>query len=208
MATAPTISLSKLDSLRAEESGYADDDGYEVEACLYTGGTIDVPTFLKLEEVYLNLDEIRAARFEGESVVIYTVHGNGHERYTGEDAAKLVEVLHHYRFTHAGESTEAQKWRQHAEISDGCLAMIRDALVKLGCEHGPDSHNSTPPMMYPEWIACVIRHRIKSEAGELLDLCKKMTEHLELVKTHYEDDGGDSLIKRAKETIGRHEGKL
>lgn len=108
-----------------------------------------MPTFLKLTEVYLNLDEIRAARFEGESVVIYPVHGDGYERYTGDDAARLVDVLHHYRFTHAGELPGK---------------------------------------------------------GELLSLCKEMAEHLEIVQSHYGNDGADSLIKRAKETIDRHEG--
>jgi len=36
--------------------------------------------------------------------------------------------------------------------------MIREALSVFGCEHGDGNHPSTPPMMFPEWIACVVAH--------------------------------------------------
>ena len=48
------------------------------------------------------------------------------------------------------------------EMSDGCLVMIAEALEEFGCCHGHDG-KATPPMMYPEWIACIIRHHILAE---------------------------------------------
>lgn len=44
-----------------------------------------------------------------------------------------------------------------AELSDGCFIMIAGMLDDMGCMHGHNSHAGTPPMMYPEWIACVVQ---------------------------------------------------
>lgn len=35
------------------------------------------------------------------------------------------------------------------------LGEVADTLGKIGCCHGHDTAN-TPPMMYPEWIGCVM----------------------------------------------------
>ena len=43
-----------------------------------------------------------------------------------------------------------------ADLSNGCLHMIRDRLMNIGCKHGPDTHKSTPPMNYDDWISCVV----------------------------------------------------
>jgi len=41
-------------------------------------------------------------------------------------------------------------------MADGCLNEIREVLQSIGCVHGPGSHAGTPPMMYGEWIVCVV----------------------------------------------------
>ena len=41
--------------------------------------------------------------------------------------------------------------------ADAVLEMIRHALRMGGCLHGhDDDHPQTPPMLYPEWIACAV----------------------------------------------------
>ena len=40
--------------------------------------------------------------------------------------------------------------------ADAVLDMIRQALRTGGCLHGHDDHPQTPPMLYPEWIACAV----------------------------------------------------
>lgn len=49
--------------------------------------------------------------------------------------------------------------KEDAECSWGCLAMIRDRLQAIGCKCGPDAHEATPPMMYDDWIACVVQSK-------------------------------------------------
>lgn len=49
------------------------------------------------------------------------------------------------------------------------LSMVRDRLIALGCCHdapgGQSAHESTPPMMYPEWISCVVAKRDREAAA-------------------------------------------
>lgn len=47
------------------------------------------------------------------------------------------------------------------DLANGCLAMIRDQLLKFPCMHNDDDHSATSPMMYPEWITCVIARAVK-----------------------------------------------
>src|SRR3972149_4317481 len=46
------------------------------------------------------------------------------------------------------------------------LAQIKEVLEAYPCSHGKHTVESTPPMMYPEAIACAIRHAmsVKSES--------------------------------------------
>jgi hypothetical protein len=44
------------------------------------------------------------------------------------------------------------------DISGSLLIEIRGALEHFGCQHGTHD-KSTPPMMFPEWIACAISSR-------------------------------------------------
>ena len=55
----------------------------------------------------------------------------------------------------------------------GCLDMVRETLASCGCCHGHDNR-STPPMMYPEWIKCVIAHYADLER----ETCALMVEHM------------------------------
>jgi hypothetical protein len=53
-------------------------------------------------------------------------------------------------------------WRDHAELSDGCLNMIQGTLESLGCQcHPPGPQPDVPPMMYNDWIRCAITKREK-----------------------------------------------
>lgn len=58
------------------------------------------------------------------------------------------------------------------------LDMIRDRLIGLGCKCGPDAHESTPPMMYPEWINCCLIKRIEQER----EACAKVALHDALIE--------------------------
>jgi hypothetical protein len=46
-----------------------------------------------------------------------------------------------------------------------CLSMVADTLEAIGCSHG-HKRSSTPPMMYPEWIICVVSHRVQLARSE------------------------------------------
>ena len=37
-----------------------------------------------------------------------------------------------------------------------CLSMVRERLEVHGCLHGTHDGGQTPPMMYPEWVDCVV----------------------------------------------------
>ena len=50
---------------------------------------------------------------------------------------------------------------EELDQANGCLAMIRDQLTLYPCMHDNDDHSATPPMMYPEWIACIIARAVK-----------------------------------------------
>lgn len=39
------------------------------------------------------------------------------------------------------------------------LMWVRDALRAFGCRHRDGPHDGTPPMMYPEWVGCVVGRR-------------------------------------------------
>lgn len=47
-----------------------------------------------------------------------------------------------------------------------CLGMVRETLEANGCCHGHDG-SGTPPMMYPEWINCVISHHAAKEKARV-----------------------------------------
>jgi hypothetical protein len=56
---------------------------------------------------------------------------------------------------------EVKRLRDDNMGAYGCLRMIADTLTGIGCSHGPETHNATPPMMYPEWIMCCLKHHTK-----------------------------------------------
>lgn len=60
--------------------------------------------------------------------------------------------------------------QEDLDMANGCLNMIRDELIRLGCRCGSDAHKCTPPMMYPEWINCVMIHHMETMQEEIDDL--------------------------------------
>ena len=50
------------------------------------------------------------------------------------------------------------------QISGEILVEISQVLEHFGCSHGKDM-SSTPPMMYPETVACAIRHAMSMKDG-------------------------------------------
>jgi len=56
------------------------------------------------------------------------------------------------------------------EMSWGVIEEIRDLLTAQTCLHGEGKHSgeSTPPMMFPEWIACVIQAAIAQAKRDAL----------------------------------------
>lgn len=70
------------------------------------------------------------------------------------------------------EVTDQERRNAEGDMAAGCLEMIREALRQIGCKCGPDAHKSTPPMMYPEWIACVVSSAVDAER----ERCAKIAE--------------------------------
>lgn len=78
---------------------------------------------------------------------------------------------------HEAAEAEEQAARLQTDLfgARGCLSMIADALENWGCAcESPQKRDHTPPIMYPEWIACVIKKHVLEErsrcAVELSDL--------------------------------------
>lgn len=102
-------------------------------------------------------------------------------RYRRErDAANEQVAALKERLAEASLMLEAQGDHQQREVAalvkekdlgDAVLDDIRDTLVGLGCLHfapGDDSKAASDhlsPMMYPEWIMCVIARKIQDEAA-------------------------------------------
>jgi hypothetical protein len=65
------------------------------------------------------------------------------------------------------EIEEKKAAEMDRDMANGCIAMIGDFLRAVGCRCGPDAHEKTPPMMYPEWIGCVISSQVEKRLKEL-----------------------------------------
>lgn len=66
------------------------------------------------------------------------------------------------------ELVEVKKRLESEEGSSEILGWVADRLTAHGCEHGND-HSGTPPMMYPEWINCVVHHACKKSESKLAE---------------------------------------
>ena len=64
---------------------------------------------------------------------------------------------------------EVENLREQKAMADGCLVLIAEKLAALGCCHGHDG-KGTPPMMYPEWIECVVAHHVQAADAEVARL--------------------------------------
>lgn len=67
------------------------------------------------------------------------------------------------------------------ELSSGCIHDIGETLKRLECCHGPGDaeHAGTPPMMYSDWIRCIVVHerrKAKAIQDELDALKAKVAE--------------------------------
>jgi len=52
----------------------------------------------------------------------------------------------------------------NADMGGGCLHMIGELLGTMECKHGLGAHkDSTPAMMYPEWIICCTRKALEKQ---------------------------------------------
>ena len=49
---------------------------------------------------------------------------------------------------------------------------VAGVLEATGCCHGHESSHSTPPTMYPEWIACAVRHAAGNHRSHCADVVK------------------------------------
>lgn len=71
-----------------------------------------------------------------------------------------------YKDCYLRERERAEKAEADAKMADGCLNMIFDTLKALVCKCGPKAHEATPPMMYPEWIVCVVKSACEKAEAE------------------------------------------
>ncbi len=55
---------------------------------------------------------------------------------------------------------------------DEVLHEVAQTLSQLGCSHGKGEaqFGATPPMMYREWIICVVAHAVQQERERLSTL--------------------------------------
>lgn len=74
---------------------------------------------------------------------------------------------------------------ENGEMADECLSMIRQRLERIGCCHPPETHASTPPMSYDDWISCAVIKREKRIAeleAENAWLAKELAEKTDILK--------------------------
>lgn len=45
----------------------------------------------------------------------------------------------------------------NAEMADDILIDIGYTLSRFECLHGDGAHAATPPLMFPEWIGCIVQ---------------------------------------------------
>lgn len=67
--------------------------------------------------------------------------------------AKIIEL----------ESTVAEM-RAKIESNDDFMAFMTQALSDWPCRHGSEGHGDTPPMMWPELIACIVKKAVADAA--------------------------------------------
>lgn len=75
----------------------------------------------------------------------------------------------------------AEVRRLRAELDDAqgdseVLSMVREALIAIGCRHGPDTHKNTPPMMYPEWVGCAVHSAVMKERERCAGIADKCSQ--------------------------------
>lgn len=95
-----------------------------------------------------------------------------------------------------GEQHAREEERAAHEGLAWCLDEVRDRLAALGCSHG-HNHSKTPPMMYPEWIGCVLAHHTKTFQAERDAALRLVAEAREACASYLERQARD------KDAVGR-----
>lgn len=57
--------------------------------------------------------------------------------------------------------------KTNREMGDECLGMVAQRLAAWGCHHGTHDNGATPPMMYDDWVSCVVTHNCDKVRAEL-----------------------------------------
>jgi hypothetical protein len=90
----------------------------------------------------------------------------GYERPAGEEPSVMDRILHDARLAHQLVKVVKALEDDHGDF----LAFLASEMDRFPCLHGEagqGSHASTPPMMYPELLHCIIRRA-------RLDMVKKL----------------------------------
>lgn len=73
--------------------------------------------------------------------------------------------------------TAVRDWNRRADPwAEECLHMIKGVLMQFGCKCSPDAHEDTPPMCYPEWIACVVHSAVAKDRAALKEAKERLKE--------------------------------
>lgn len=80
------------------------------------------------------------------------------------DLHRNHKAMHRPISVYSRALAELERLERNLEMANGCLGMIREDLAALGCCHGHDS-SATPPMMYNDWIRCVVAKRERVDAA-------------------------------------------
>jgi len=97
---------------------------------------------------------------------------NGDPVFTKEELAKIYkaeldDVLPDWPFS------KKDLAEIDADMGGGCLHMIGELLGTMECKHGLGAHkDSTPAMMYPEWIVCCVRKALEKQRERDADAAK------------------------------------
>lgn len=196
----------------AEITGYFHPKHEHVMECRFCAAESALATAQRrIGELEAERDEAKqtAALYQFDATNAQERFDNTYEAYTRElTRAEAAEA----RIAELERETDAQdtviqglkrEWRAaEARIAElerdkqdngALLAMIAATLEAIGCKHG-DSRESTPPMMYAEWIECVVQSQVAAAEAEREAL---ETRNAQLVKN------GQEWI-----TIGRENDRL
>ena len=91
----------------------------------------------------------------------------------------LTKMCPHHEFqmiaiSNALRAYAAQVRKEEQQAHEGlrwCLDQVADLLASSECCHGHSDPKATPPMMFPEWIVCVMKKRVEAERAKKCEVC-------------------------------------